>query len=116
MTRPSLKEIREEALAAANGIEIGWEMIHSDPAYRSDFEATLTTCAELVPDIERLYIKLIRRESVLEDGVETEISYADREMFLDTLEEELFASYQILDLWDRYRLIESITTLDKQMP
>lgn len=116
MNRPSLKEIREEALAAATGIEIGWEMISTDPMYRADFEATLTACAELVPDVERLYIKLVRGENVLEDGEETAISYADREMYLDKLEEELFASYQVLDLWDRYRLIESITTLDKQMP
>lgn len=114
MNRPTLKDIRQEALAAANEIEIAWEMLSTDPLYRSDFERTLTACEELVPDIEQLYIKLVRGENVLEDGAATTISYQDREMFLDRLEDELYASYQVLDLWNRYQLIESITTLDKQ--
>lgn len=116
MNRPTLQEIRKEALHAANEITIAWEMLSSDPLYRSDFERTLTACEELVPDIEQLYVKLVRGENVLEDGEETAISYKDREMYLDKLEDELFASYQVLDLWNRYQLIESITTLDKQMP
>lgn len=114
MNRPTLQEIRKEALGAANEIEIAWEMLHKDPLYRSDFERVLQTCEELVPDIEQLYVKLVRGENVLEDGEETSISYKDREMYLDKLEDELFASYQVLDLWNRYQLIESITTLDKQ--
>jgi hypothetical protein len=114
MNRPTLQEIRKEALDASNEIAIAWETLSSDPLYRSDFERTLTACEELVPDIEQLYVKLVRGENVLEDGEETAISYADREMFLDKLEDELYASYQVLDLWNRYQLIESITTLDKQ--
>ena len=116
MSRPTLQEIKQEALYASQEISIMWEKLDTDPLYRSDFENILKQCAALIPDIERLYNKLVRGENVLEDGMDTMISEDDREVFLDRLEDELMASYQVLDLWNRYQLIESITTLDKQMP
>lgn len=116
MSRPTLQEIKQEALYASQDIAISWEMLDTDPIYRSDFEHILKQCAALIPEIEQLYIKLVRGENVLEDGAETMIPEDDREVFLDRLEDELMASYQVLDLWNRYQIIENITALDMQSP
>lgn len=114
MNRFTLKELRMEARAAAGDIEVAWEKLDSDPEYREDFETILASVARLLPEIERLYEKLTKGEHIFFEGEDTRIGYADREMFLDKLESELFESYQVMDLWERYTLIENITSLDKQ--
>jgi hypothetical protein len=109
--RATLPQIRQEALA--NTIEIGWDVLEADPEHRADFEKVLSQCAVLLPEIEALYSKLA---GVLADATTTSISHEDRELFLDTLEDELCATYQVIDLWERYRLIENITALDNRLP
>lgn len=112
MNRFTLKELRMEARAAAGDIEVAWEKLDSDPSYRSDFEKILSQVEHMLPEIERLYEKLVKGENIFDDNEPTTIGYEERELFLDKLEEELFASYQVMDLWERYTLIENITALD----
>ena len=113
MNHFTLKELRMEARAAAGDIEVAWEKLDSDPEYREDFEHILAQVEHMLPEIERLYEKLIKGENIFDEGEPTTIGYEERELFLDKLEEELFASYQVMDLWERYTLIEQITALDK---
>lgn len=110
MNRFTLKDIKDEALLAANAISIDWDMLTNDPKYRSDFERILQQCSTLLPHYESLYVKLVGGEHVLEEGKDTSIDYASREMFLDRLEDELFATYQLVDMWNRYQLITDITS------
>lgn len=112
MNRFTLKELRSEARAAAGDIEVAWEKLDSDQEYRDDFETILSQVEQLLPEMEKLYEKLVKGEHIFFEGEDTRIGYADREMFLDKLEEELFASYQVMDLWERYSIIQSITALD----
>lgn len=113
MNRYTLKELRQEALAVGGDIEVAWEKLDEDPEYRADFEQILASVQQMLPEIEALYEKLVKGEHIFNAEEPTRIGYADREMFLDKLEDELFASYQIMDLWNRYQLIESLTSLDK---
>jgi len=101
-----------EARAQAGDIEVAWEKLDEDPAYRNDFERILTQVESMLPEMEKLYEKLIKGENIFDEGLPTSISDDERMLFLDRLEEELFESYQIMDLWERYTLIEQITALD----
>ena len=108
----TLAEIKQEARLAAGDLEVVWEKIDSDPMYKADFERILADCERLVPEIESLYLKLQAREHIFSEDETTTISPQERDVFMDRLEDELFASYQVLDLWDRYKLVKSITALD----
>lgn len=112
MNRFTLKELRSEARAAAGDVEVAWEKLDSDAVYRDDFEQILSSVEQMLPEMEKLYEKLVKGENIFDDNEPTTIGYAEREMFLDKLEEELFASYQIMDLWERYSIIQNITALD----
>ena len=112
MNHFTLKELRMEARAQAGDIEVAWEKLDEDPAYRNDFERILTQVEHMLPEMEKLYEKLIKGENISDEGLPTSISDDERMMFLDRLEEELFASYQVMDLWERYTLIQTITALD----
>lgn len=106
-----LEDIRREARAtAAQDLEVQWEKLDEDAEYRADFERILTECERIVPEIEQLYIRLQERKHAFSDDADTHITYEQREEFLDRLADELFASYQILDLWDRYQLVNRITS------
>lgn len=97
----------------ANMIEIGWDTLEEDPVHKADFEDILSRCATLLPEIETLYTTLVAE---LTDVNRTSTSCKQREMFLDDLEDELCATYQVIDLWERYSVIESLITLDNQLP
>jgi len=110
----TLAELKQEARLAAGDLEVQWEMLDSDPSYREDFERILAECERLVPEIEQLYIRLQDRKNIFFPDQETTITFEEREQFLDRLEDELFASYQVMDLWERYKLVTSITALDNE--
>lgn len=112
MTRMSLKELKNGARYVAGDVEVMWEKLDEDPYYKADFERILTDVQEMLPEIERLYEKLVKGENIFDEGEPTTISYDERERFLDRLEDELFASYQVMDLWDRYQTVERLTALD----
>ena len=108
----NLADIKRYAQStAAQDLQVQWEMLDSDPSYREDFERVLTECERLVPEIEQLYVRLQDRKNIFDDTVPTQISPEEREEFLERLEDELFASYQVLDLWERYKLVSSITAV-----
>ena len=110
----TLAEIKQEARLAAGDLEVAWEKLDSDPSYKADFERILADCEKLVPEIEKLYLRLQDRKNVFNGDVDTQITYAEREQFMDRLEDELFAAYQVLDLWERYSLVKNITALDNE--
>jgi hypothetical protein len=105
----TLAELKQEARLAAGDLEVQWEKLDSDPMYREDFERILAECERLVPEIEQLYIRLQDRKNIFFPDQETTITFEEREQFLDRLEDELFASYQVMDLWERYQLVKNIT-------
>lgn len=106
-----LEDIRRHARATAvQDLEVQWEKLDEDAEYRADFERILTECERIVPEIEQLYLRLQERKHVFNDDMDTSITYEQREEFLDRLVDELYASYQILDLWDRYQLVNRITS------
>jgi len=108
----NLADIKRYAQStAAEDLQVQWEMLDSDPSYREDFERILAECERLVPEIEQLYVRLQDRKNIFFPEQDTTITEDEREQFLERLENELFASYQVLDLWDRYRLIQSITDI-----
>lgn len=102
----NLADIRQEARKAASDIEIQWDRIDSDPFYKADFEGTIRMAIEAIPQIEHAW-------TLLQDTPE---DWDKRELMLGLVEEELFASYQIQDLWDRYQQVNAIMALDISEP
>lgn len=107
-----LKDIEKMAVHAASDMHIDWDRLEMDPSYMKDFESTLKRATKLLPDMEILHTKLSNGESAVFDGQESSLPYDQREHYIELLEEELYAGYQLKDLYDRFILIRSITELD----
>lgn len=106
-----LAEIRNNAKQAATNIEIDWDFLESDPRARETFEGILQRAVEMIVSMENLHSKMVEGQSVLFDGEESSLTYEMREEYLALVEEELFAAYQVQDVYERYNLIRSITEL-----
>lgn len=106
-----LAEIRNNAKETARDIEIDWDFIDSNELYRETFENILKRAVDMLVGMENLHSKMVEGKSVLFDGEESSLTYEMREEYLALLEEELFAAYQIQDVYERYNLIRSITEL-----
>jgi hypothetical protein len=106
-----LAEIRNNAKQAATNIEIDWDFLESDPRARQTFESILKRAVEMIVSMENLHSKMIEGQSVLFDGEDSPLTYEMREEYLALVEEELFAAYQVQDVYERYTLIRSITEL-----
>lgn len=107
-----LKDIQKHAQETAGDIQIDWEQLDSNPAYVQDMETVLQRAVKFLPQLETLYNKVSQGKSALFDGEESALTYEMREEYLVVLEQELFAAYQLKDVYERFTLIRSITELD----
>lgn len=107
-----LNDIKKLAREAAGDIQIQWDTLESDPKYIRDFERVLQESQRMIPDLEQVYTYLREGKNVTNPDESTTISYEDRERYMQIFEEQLFAGYQLQDLWERYTLIKSITEME----
>jgi hypothetical protein len=105
----SLQEIKEFAFRHPEQIEICWDKLDSDPKYKEDFETVVTSTLGLLPEIEVIYEKLISGENIVVEGESTSLDPLEREDYRNMVEEELFAGYQMLRMWDTYKKVINIT-------
>lgn len=104
----NLQELKEIAYNHPQQIEICWDKIDEDPRYREEFEHVVRNTLDLLPGIETIYSKLIEGESVLFQGESTSLHPAQVEEYKELVEEELFAGYQMLRMWETYQKVQNV--------
>jgi hypothetical protein len=106
----TLAAIKKMALSGGDQLMIQWDVINQDPQYRQDFMNTLSIVAENLPTLESLYSKLTSNLNIMLPDEETMMTAADREFYITRVEDELIATYQLLDIWERFQIIERLTS------
>lgn len=110
-----LTEIRKIARDSAGELTINWDQIDNDPSYTFDFERLMQRSQEMLPELEMIHKKLSEGKSVAFEGEDSPLKYEDKEQYQHLIEAELFAGYQLQDLWERYNLIKSITEIENDV-
>jgi hypothetical protein len=96
----TLDQLKAEAIKV-NEIDIQWDMLESDEKHRADFEKTLELVSMGIPGLEYIY-------TMLQSG-NSSLPITEQETLLDACADELFAAYQMVEVYDRYKLISEIT-------
>lgn len=104
----TLEQIKREALTSGEQIEIMWDKIDSDPTFREDFEQSLQLVLNSVPGLEYIYNHLNAGKSIVDPSQGTPLSFDEIEQAKTAVEDELFAAYQMVDVWDRYRGVNQV--------
>lgn len=104
----TLEQIKREALTSHEQIEIMWDKLDSDPKYREEFEHAMQLVVNSVQGLEFIYNHLNSGKNIVEPSKDTNLSYDDIERAKEAVEDELFAAYQMVDVWDRYRGVQSV--------
>ena len=102
-----INQMKEDAAIAADQIDINWKKLEN-PQYRADFERTLKRASLFVPELEGLYLKLTKGESVLFEDEQSSLSFTDKEKYSTLVEEELFNGYVLQSLYHKYTAIENV--------
>jgi hypothetical protein len=104
----NLAEIKHIAETFPEQIEICWVKIESDPKYRKDFEKVVTKALEFLPELENIHTRLTTGKHAVYDTQFTTLNPAMVEEYLDKVEEELFAGYQMQEMWNRYQAVMNL--------
>lgn len=105
----TLAEIRHIAETHPEQIQICWDKIDEDPTYKEEFESVVTGALSTLSTMETIYTKLTANQHAFVDGMDTSLNRDEIERYLEALEEELFAGYQMQLMWDAYQKVNEIT-------
>jgi hypothetical protein len=97
----TLEQLKVEAVKT-NDITIQWEQITANEKYEKDFVHALELVNASIPNLEYIYTMLSSGSSNLPVGEQQEI--------LDTCADELYAAYQLQEVFQRYKMISEITS------
>lgn len=101
-------QIKQEALLEASEIQLEWHKIDKDPI---GFAVQLEKALEMLPDIEDLYEKLSNGRAVSTDD-DSPLNYEQLEQYTTLVGDELYNCYIIQDLYERFKLIQTITEME----
>lgn len=104
----TLEQIKREALTGQEYIEIMWDKLDSDAHFREDFEKSLQVVVNSVEGLEFIYKHLMANKNIVDPEQDSTLTYEDVEAAKAAVEDELFAAYQIVDVWDRYRAVQNV--------
>lgn len=104
----SLEQLKRDALTCNEQIEIMWDKLDSDIRYREDFEQSLQIVVNSVHGLEYIYKHLTSGNRVDVPDEQTSLSRDEVEEAIEAVEDELFAAYQMVDVWDRYRAVNQV--------
>lgn len=103
----TLAELRTEA-TKHNPIEIQWDMLESDVTHAQEFMNACELVKRSIGSLENIYQKLTTGKSVTVEGEDSPLRFEDVQNYTDACADELFAAYQILDVYDRYMAINNV--------
>ena len=104
----TLDEIKHIAVTFPEQIEINWDKIDEDPTYRQEFEQVVSTALKTLPMLEDIHRRLSTGTHAVFDTQFTTINPAGVAEYLDAVEEELFAAYQMGVMWDAYQKVQNV--------
>jgi hypothetical protein len=105
----TLTELQRSADDAAASIDINWEMLEQ-PEYGEIFTRTIEDGIANIPILESLYTKLTSGASVLYPDQPTQMPPDVAEECAELVSRELFSAYMIRAVYDKFTLINSITS------
>lgn len=108
MSLLSLVQLKQVAREHAGEINIDWESLDTDPHRRAQFESVLKTVLQGVPALEQLYNKLDNGESISVPNATSPLGYEELEQHKANVADELFDSYRIADIYNRYIAINNV--------
>ena len=104
----TLDDIKRTALNHPEPLQIMWDQLDQDPQYTEEFERTLGVVIQNLPILESLYTKLTSGKSVLLPDSDTALKYDEIEQHTMLIAEELVATYEMADLYDRYTKVKNV--------
>lgn len=104
----TLDELKNHVKNYPEQIEICWDKLDEDIKYKEEFENVVTAALSTIPTMESIYNKLTANKSVLVAGMDTALKRDEVENYLDVLEDELFAAYQIQIMWETYQKVQDV--------
>lgn len=97
-----LTEIQREAQESFADLDIPWETGRGVPS-----PTIRESLCESRAILEELYVKLYNGESAVQLG-NTALGYGEREKYCDTIAEELFQIYTLIEMYDRINAVEGV--------
>jgi len=104
----SLVQLKQVAREHAGEINIDWESLDTDPHRRAQFESVLKTVLNGLPALEQLYNKLDNGESISVPNATSPLGYEELEQHKSNVADELFDSYRVVDIYNRYTAINNV--------
>lgn len=104
----TLEEIKRTALNHPEPLQIMWDQLDNDPQYTEEFEQVLEVVIQNLPDLESLYTKLTSGKSVALPNSKTVLSSDEIEHYTNVVMDELIATYEMADLYDRYTKVKNV--------
>lgn len=104
----SLVQLKQDAREQASEINIDWESLDANPHRRDQFELSLETVRQGLPALEQLYNKLDNGESISVPNATSPLGYEELEQYKATVADELFDSYRVVDIYNRYTAINNV--------
>jgi hypothetical protein len=103
-----LQEISEMAISDPEQIQICWDKLDSDPKYKEEFEEVVLNTLGLMPMLEEMHTKMSNGESVAFQGKDTPLTAQQIDEYMDIIENELYAGYQMAYMWYKYEKVKEI--------
>jgi len=103
----NLRDIKRDAVTK-NDIEVQWDVLEQDPNYETEFVKVCELVREGIPGLEFIYNKLTSGKSVSVEGQDTPLRYDEIETYTDACADELYAAYQIVDVYERYMSVKNL--------
>jgi hypothetical protein len=85
-------------------LDVSWDVLDTDPYVRDDFERVLYELETVVPELEQMYTALVEGTSNVVGDL--------RRLMIFQLHRQLLTAYRMLDMWERYNLVNALVTLD----
>jgi hypothetical protein len=103
-----LQEISKMAVDDPDQIQICWDKLDSDPKYKEEFEEVVWKTLGLIPMLEEMHTKLMNGQSVAFSNEDTPLNPEQIEEYMDLIEGELYAGYQMAFMWYKYEKVKEI--------
>jgi hypothetical protein len=102
-SKMTIDEMKHEALLRADEMEIAWEVMDAHPEMRKIFEESMQFSEQQHKNNLRMFERFDELDEPLMGG--------SLEEFREWLIEELIVGFQLQNIHERYRLVQSITEI-----
>ncbi len=109
----SIEELKAQGTKLGTAYEILWETLEK-PEVRTNFENTMNKKIDLIPAMERQFQSLIDGEDLVHPETGEIAPPVIREAFVFMYEAELISLYALVEIRERYNLVNNITMMESK--